>query len=242
MEIYQTINVLIVDDEPNQLELLCYNLKQANFNVTSADNGEKAVEIAEDILPDIIILDWMMPFLSGVEVCRKLRSQASTRQIPIIMLSARGEEGDRTLGLDIGADDYITKPFSPKELISRIKAILRRTRPSTVSEVLEHGNLKLYPGKRLVERDGIKINLGPKEFIILSTLMERPGQVFSRTQLLDNAWGHGVFVEDRTVDVHIGRLRKALSRHSNDKSWGDVIRTVRSSGYALALSENNVVS
>ena len=148
MEIYQTINVLIVDDEPNQLELLRYNLKQANFNVTSSDNGEKAVEIAEDILPDIIILDWMMPFLSGVEVCRKLRSQASTRQIPIIMLSARGEEGDRTLGLDIGADDYITKPFSPKELISRIKAILRRTRPSTVSEVLEHGNLKLYPGKR----------------------------------------------------------------------------------------------
>ena len=194
------------------------------------------------ILPDIIILDWMMPFLSGVEVCRKLRSQASTRQIPIIMLSARGEEGDRTLGLDIGADDYITKPFSPKELISRIKAILRRTRPSTVSEVLEHGNLKLYPGKRLVERDGIKINLGPKEFNILSTLMERPGQVFSRAQLLDNAWGHGVFVEDRTVDVHIGRLRKALSRHSIDKSWGNVIRTVRSSGYALALSENNVVS
>ena len=242
MEIYQTINVLIVDDEPNQLELLRYNLKQANFNVISSDNGEKAVELAEDILPDIIILDWMMPFLSGVEVCRKLRSQASTRQIPIIMLSARGEEGDRTLGLDIGADDYITKPFSPRELISRIKAILRRTRPSTVSEAIEHGNLKLYPGKRLVERDGIKINLGPKEFNILSTLMERPGQVFSRTQLLDNAWGHGVFVEDRTVDVHIGRLRKALSRHSKDKSWGNVIRTVRSSGYALALSENNIVS
>ena len=160
------VSILIADDEPNQLELMSYNLKKAGFSIIRSENGEDALIKVEDLRPDLVILDWMMPFLSGVEVCRKLRSQASTRQIPIIMLSARGEEGDRTLGLDIGADDYITKPFSPKELISRIKAILRRTRPSTVSEVLEHGNLKLYPGKRLVERDGIKINLGPKEFNI----------------------------------------------------------------------------
>ena len=233
------IKVLIADDEPNQLELLSYNLKQADFNVISCENGEDTIIHAEDYLPDIIILDWMMPVLSGIEVCRELRSKSSTRHIPIIMLSARGEEGDRTLGLDIGADDYITKPFSPKELISRIRAILRRAKPSIVNEVIEHGNLKLYPGKKLVERDGIAISLGPKEFNILSTLMERPGQVYSRSQLLDNAWGHGVFVEDRTVDVHIGRLRKALQKQSNGRNWGDVIRTVRSSGYALALRDHN---
>ena len=234
-----SINVLIVDDEPNQLELVKFNLEQANFNVITAEDGEQAVAIAEEMLPDIIILDWMMPYMSGIEVCRDLRSRSSTREIPVIMLSARGEDGDRTLGLDIGSDDYITKPFSPKELIARIRAVLRRARPSLANEVLEYGTLRLFPNKKLVERDGRRIELGPKEFHILSLLMERPGQVFSRSQLLDNVWGHGVYIEDRTVDVHIGRLRKALQKKANGSTPPDLIRTVRSSGYALSLNENH---
>ena len=149
-----SINVLIADDEPNQLELVKFNLEQANFNVTTAEDGEQTVTIAEETLPDIIILDWMMPYMSGIEVCRDLRSRSSTREIPIIMLSARGEDGDRTLGLDIGADDYITKPFSPKELIARIRAVLRRARPSLANDILEYGSLRLFPSKKLVERDG----------------------------------------------------------------------------------------
>ena len=235
-----SINVLIVDDEPNQLELVKFNLEQANFNVITAEDGEQAVAIAEEMLPDIIILDWMMPYMSGIEVCRDLRSRSSTREIPIIMLSARGEDGDRTLGLDIGSDDYVTKPFSPKELIARIRAVLRRARPSLANEVLEYGTLRLFPNKKLVERDGRRVELGPKEFQILCLLMERPGQVFSRSQLLDNVWGHGVYIEDRTVDVHIGRLRKALQKKANGNTPPDLIRTVRSSGYALSIAENNV--
>ena len=234
-----SINVLIVDDEPNQLELVKFNLEQADFNVITAEDGEQAVTIAEEMLPDIIILDWMMPYMSGIEVCRDLRSRSSTREIPIIMLSARGEDGDRTLGLDIGSDDYITKPFSPKELIARIRAVLRRARPSLANEVLEYGTLRLFPNKKLVERDGRRVELGPKEFQILSLLMERPGQVFSRSQLLDNVWGHGVYIEDRTVDVHIGRLRKALQKKTNGSTPPDLIRTVRSSGYALSLNDNH---
>ena len=235
-----SINVLIADDEPNQLELVKFNLEQANFNVTTAEDGEQTVTIAEETLPDIIILDWMMPYMSGIEVCRDLRSRSSTREIPIIMLSARGEDGDRTLGLDIGADDYITKPFSPKELIARIRAVLRRARPSLANDILEYGSLRLFPSKKLVERDGRTVELGPKEFQILALLMERAGQVFSRAQLLDNVWGHGIYIEDRTVDVHIGRLRKALQKKANGNTPPDLIRTVRSSGYALSIAENNV--
>ena len=235
-----SITVLIADDEPNQLELIKYNLEEANFNVITAENGEETVAIAQETHPDIIILDWMMPHMSGIEVCRDLRSRSTTREIPIIMLSARSEDGDRTLGLDIGADDYMTKPFSPKELIARIKAVLRRVRPAIASDVLEYGSLRLFPNKKLVERDGKPVELGPKEFRILSLLMERPGQVFSRTQLLDNVWGHGIYIEDRTVDVHIGRLRKALGKKSDGNTPTDLIRTIRSSGYALALIENNV--
>jgi len=227
------IRVLIADDEPNQLELVRFNLKQENYEVTIALDGEQTLLLAQDILPDIIILDWMMPRMSGIEVCRHLRSNQVTKEIPIIILSARGEEGDRTLGLDTGADDYITKPFSPKELLSRMNAVLRRTRPFLTSKVLEYGDLHLDLSKKYLEVLGEKIILGPKEFDILSLLMERPGQVYSREQLLDNIWGHGINIGERTIDVHITRLRKALNKHSKKGSRGSVIRTVRSSGYAL---------
>jgi len=230
-----TIRILIADDEPNQLELLSFNLAQAGFSITKAMDGQRALDLAEELQPDIIILDWMMPNLSGIEVCRMLRAMPETRMIPIIMLSARGEEGDRTLGLDVGADDYITKPFSPRELVSRVRAVLRRSRPALLSEVLEFEDVKLYPGSKTVERSGVRINLGPKEFRILSLLMERPGQVFSRSQLLDHVWGHGVYIEDRTVDVHLSRLRKALNRGPAGKAdLPDLIRTVRGSGYAMS--------
>jgi len=227
------IRVLIADDEPNQLELVRFNLKQENYEVTIALDGEQTLLLAQDILPDIIILDWMMPRMSGIEVCRHLRSNQVTKEIPIIILSARGEEGDRTLGLDTGADDYITKPFSPKELLSRMNAVLRRTRPFLTSKVLEYGDLHLDLSKKYLEVLGEKIILGPKEFEILSLLMERPGQVYSREQLLDNIWGHGINIGERTIDVHITRLRKALNKHSKKGSRGSVIRTVRNSGYAL---------
>jgi two-component system phosphate regulon response regulator PhoB len=232
-----TIKVLIADDEPNQIELISYNLKQAGFEVTHASDGQKALHMAENILPDIIVLDWMMPVMSGIEVCKTLRSMAETKDIPVIMLSARGEEGDKTLGLDIGADDYMTKPFSPKELVARIHAVLRRSRPALTQNILEFGSLRLYPTKKLVERDGHRVDLGPKEFRILALLMERPGQVFSRTQLLDHVWGHGIYIDDRTIDVHMSRLRKALQRATDGNPQPDLIRTVRGSGYALTDSE-----
>ena len=229
-----TIRVLIADDEPNQLELVSFNLSQAGFSVTRAADGQQALDLAEELQPDIVILDWMMPKLSGIEVCRTLRSMPETRLIPIIMLSARGEEGDRTLGLDVGADDYVSKPFSPRELVSRVRAVLRRSRPALLNEVLEFEDLKLFPASKIVERGGERINLGPKEFRILALLLERPGQVFSRVQLLDNVWGHGVYIEDRTVDVHLSRLRKALNKASPGQSdRPDLIRTVRGSGYSL---------
>ena len=229
-----TIRVLIADDEPNQLELVSFNLSQAGFSVTRAADGQQALDLAEELQPDIVILDWMMPKLSGIEVCRTLRSMPETRLIPIIMLSARGEEGDRTLGLDVGADDYVSKPFSPRELVSRVRAVLRRSRPALLNEVLEFEDLKLFPASKIVKRGGERINLGPKEFRILALLLERPGQVFSRVQLLDNVWGHGVYIEDRTVDVHLSRLRKALNKASPGQSdRPDLIRTVRGSGYSL---------
>jgi two-component system phosphate regulon response regulator PhoB len=232
-----TIKVLIADDEPNQIELISYNLKQAGFEVTHASDGQQALHMAEQQLPDIVILDWMMPVMSGIEACKTMRSMTETRSIPVIMLSARGEEGDRTLGLDIGADDYMTKPFSPKELVARIHAVLRRSRPSLTNKIMTFGNLCLYPARKIVERDGQRVELGPKEFRILALLMERPGQVFSRTQLLDHVWGHGIYIDDRTIDVHMSRLRKALLRATDGSPQPDLIRTVRGSGYALADSE-----
>ena len=230
------IRVLIADDEPNQLELLSYNLMQAGFEVIRADNGQDALDKARDEKPDVMIVDWMMPLMSGVDVCRQLRADSDTRFLPIIMLSARGEEGDRTLGLDNGADDYMSKPFSPRELISRIKALLRRTKPSLMEQELSFQDVVLNTSTMTVKRDGKLVMLGPKEFKILAILMERPGQVYSRAQLLDMVWGHGVYVEERTVDVHLSRLRKALQFTDTEKDkLPDVVRTVRGSGYALAL-------
>ena len=228
-----TLTILIADDEPNQLELLSYNLEQAGFTVMQAKNGQDALQKIEDHAPDLVILDWMMPHLSGIELCRLLRSRSDIMLLPIIILSARGEEGDRTLGLDSGADDYMSKPFSPRELVSRVKALLRRSRPALMNDTLEFEDLQLFPSRMEVHRAGQMVPLGPKEFRLLSILIERPGQVFSRAQLLDLVWGHGVYVEERTVDVHLSRLRKAINKPDGQTEMPNLIRTVRGSGYAL---------
>ena len=226
--------ILLVDDEPAQLELLRYNLERAGFHTLQAEDGQAALDMVENEAPDLIVLDWMMPNASGIDVCRRLRARAATRLLPIIMLSARGEEGDRAMGLDTGADDYIIKPFSPRELVARVKALLRRARPSLLNDTLEFAGLTLNPGTMMVERDGDRIDLGPKEFRLLSVLMERPERVFSRAQLLDMVWGHGIYVEDRTVDVHMSRLRRALNKRADGgPARADIIRTVRGAGYAL---------
>ncbi len=227
--------ILLVDDEPAQLELLRYNLEKAGFQTLQAENGEQAIEIVENEDPDLVVLDWMMPVASGIEVCRELRARANTRLLPIIMLSARGEEGDRAMGLDTGADDYMIKPFSPRELVARVKALLRRARPSLLQDIMEFEGVTLNPDTMRVERDGDRIHLGPKEFRLLSVLMERPERVFSREQLLNMVWGHGIYVEDRTVDVHMSRLRRALNKRANGGSArADIIRTVRGTGYSLS--------
>lgn len=234
------VKILIADDEPNQLELLSYNLVQAGFDVAQAHDGQAAMTMIEDWHPDLVVLDWMMPHMSGIDVCRTLRARSETRQLPIIMLSARGEEGDRTLGLDIGADDYISKPFSPRELISRVRALLRRAHPSLSDEVLEFHDLTFNQTTMEVTRGGHTVTLGPKESRLLVTLMERPGRVFSRAQLLDLVWGHGVYVEERTVDVHISRLRKALNSASEDGAVpANLIHSIRGSGYALRTPERS---
>ena len=227
------VTILIADDEPNQLELLSYNLGQAGFVVLQAMDGQGALRQIEEHHPDLVILDWMMPHMSGIELCRALRSRADTKLLPVIILSARGEEGDRTLGLDTGADDYMSKPFSPRELVSRVKALLRRSRPALMNDTLEFEDLQLFPSRMEVHRAGQMVPLGPKEFRLLSILIERPGQVFSRAQLLDLVWGHGVYVEERTVDVHLSRLRKAIKKPDGRAEMPNLIRTVRGSGYAL---------
>ena len=228
-----TLTILIADDEPNQLELLSYNLEQAGFTVMQAKNGQDALQKIEDHAPDLVILDWMMPHMSGIELCRLLRSRSDTMLLPIIILSARGEEGDRTLGLDSGADDYMSKQFSPRELVSRVKALLRRSRPALMNDTLEFEDLQLFPSRMEVHRAGQVVPLGPKEFRLLSILIERTGKVFSRAQLLDLVWGHGVYVEERTVDVHLSRLRKAINKPDGQTEMPNLIRTVRGSGYAL---------
>ena len=224
-------NILIADDEPNQLELMSFNLSNAGYSIIKAANGKEAIELIENHSPDLIILDWMMPKMSGIDVCRSLRSRSETKQIPIIILSARSEDSDKSLGLDTGADDYISKPFSPKELISRVKALLRRARPALVNDILQHNDLTLSLSEMKVTYKNNNVKLGPKEFKLLTLLMERPGHIFSRGKLLDLVWGHGVYVEERTVDVHMSRLRKAL-KTASDKNL-DPIRTVRDGGYGL---------
>jgi two-component system, OmpR family, phosphate regulon response regulator PhoB len=221
--------VLLVEDEPAQRTVLAYNLEAEGFAVTQADNGEDAMVLVDEEAPDIIILDWMMPKVSGIEVCRRLKMRPDTRGIPIIMLSARAEEVDRIRGLETGADDYVVKPYSVLELMARARAQLRRVRPSTAGVVLEHEDIRLDPESHRVYRGEKVLKLGPTEFKLLVTLMERPGRVFSREQLLDLVWGRDIYVDTRTVDVHVGRLRKSLMQHGG----GDPVRTVRGAGYAL---------
>jgi len=221
--------VLLVEDEPAQRTVLAYNLEAEGFAVTQADNGEDAMVLVDEEDPDIIILDWMMPKVSGIEVCRRLKMRPETRGIPIIMLSARAEEVDRIRGLETGADDYVVKPYSVLELMARARAQLRLVRPSTAGVVLEHEDIRLDPESHRVYRGEKVLKLGPTEFKLLVTLMERPGRVFSREQLLDLVWGRDIYVDTRTVDVHVGRLRKSLMQHGG----GDPVRTVRGAGYAL---------
>ncbi len=221
--------VLLVEDEPAQRTVLAYNLEAEGFAVTQADNGEDAMLLVDEEDPDIIILDWMMPKVSGIEVCRRLKMRPDTRGIPIIMLSARAEEVDRIRGLETGADDYVIKPYSVLELMARARAQLRRVRPSTAGVVLEHDDIRLDPESHRVYRSEKVLKLGPTEFKLLVTLMERPGRVFSREQLLDLVWGRDIYVDTRTVDVHVGRLRKSLMQFGG----GDPVRTVRGAGYAL---------
>ena len=210
---------------------MAYNLETSGFGTIKARDGKNALQLIEDHSPDLVILDWMMPYMSGIDLCRTLRSRSETKQLPIIILSARSDDSDKSLGLDTGADDYISKPFSPKELISRVKALLRRARPALVNDLLQHNDLTLSLSEMKVTYKNNNVKLGPKEFKLLTLLMERPGHIFSRGKLLDLVWGHGVYVEERTVDVHMSRLRKALKTASDENL--DPIRTVRDGGYGL---------
>jgi two-component system phosphate regulon response regulator PhoB len=224
--------ILVVEDDDALGTLLRYNLEREGYSVSLATDGEEALIQAEEQLPDLVVLDWMLPRVSGIEVCRRLRQKPQSRNVPIIMLTARGEESDRIRGLDTGADDYVVKPFAVTELSARIRAVLRRLRPGLAEDVVVRGALSLDRSAHRVSRDGEEIHLGPTEFRMLDFFMQNPGRVFSREQLLDSVWGSDVYVEARTVDVHIGRLRKALAK---GKAGFNPIRTVRSAGYALEV-------
>jgi len=226
-----TPHVLVVEDEDSLATLLQYNLQKEGYDVALAADGEEALLLVDERLPDLIVLDWMLPKVSGIEVCRRLRQRNETRNVPIIMLTARGEETDRVRGLDTGADDYVVKPFSMTELSARIRAVLRRLRPGLAEDRVRRGDILIDRVAHRVKRAGAEVHLGPTEFRLLDYLMQHPGRVFSREQLLDAVWGSDVYVEARTVDVHIGRLRKALGVSESD----DPIRTVRSAGYSLDL-------
>ncbi|KCZ83412.1 MULTISPECIES: phosphate regulon transcriptional regulator PhoB [Hyphomonas] len=221
--------VLIAEDESAVSELLQYNLKRQDYEVAIANDGEEALLMMEERAPDLLLLDWMLPKVSGIEVCRRVRSGGVNPNLPIIMLTARGEESDRIRGLDTGADDYVTKPFSTTELMARVRAVLRRIRPGLRDDKVIVGDIEIDRVEHRVTRNGNDIHLGPTEFRLLDYFMQHPGRVFSREQLLDTVWGSDVYVELRTVDVHVGRLRKALRQTGGD----DPIRTVRSAGYAL---------
>src|SRR6201995_367507 len=225
-------SVLVAEDEGALITLLRYNLEREGYRVLEAQNGEEALLIANEENPDVVLLDWMLPQLSGIEVCRRLRGRQETRNVPIVMLTARGEETDRIRGLDTGADDYLTKPFSMTELLARLRAVLRRIRPSLAEDVVAGGDIEMDRAAHRVRRAGIEVHLGPTEYRLLDHLIQHPGRVFSREQLLDAVWGSDVYVEARTVDVHVGRLRKAL----NVEGATDPIRTVRSAGYSLDSS------
>jgi len=222
--------ILLVEDEPAIQELIAANLMRAGHHVVRAADAETAQRIVRDALPDLILLDWMLPGMSGVEFARRLRSEERTRGIPLIMLTARGEEQDKVLGLESGADDYITKPFSPRELVARIKAVLRRRAPETTEDPVELGGLRLDPATHRLAAAGSPVTLGPTEFRLLHFLMTHPERVHSRAQLLDQVWGDHVFVEERTVDIHIRRLRCALEPSGHDS----LVQTVRGSGYRIS--------
>ena len=226
--------ILIVEDETAVVTLLRYNLEREGFEVDAALDGREALIAVDENPPDLVLLDWMLPEMSGIEVCRQLRRKPVSKSIPVIMLTARGEEYDTVRGLDAGADDYVTKPFSPAELVARMHALLRRSRPVLADEKLLAADISMDLASHRVHRSGDEIKLGPTEFRLLRHLLEYPGRVFSREQLLDAVWGRDVYVEPRTVDVHIRRLRKAL----NDGGRVDLIRTVRSAGYALEPEGN----
>ncbi len=229
MSVRQTPCVLIVEDEGAQREVLKYNLEAEGFDVVMAENGDEALLLVQEEQPDLIVLDWMLPNVSGIEICRRVKADPATRPIPIVMLSARGDEVDRVRGLETGADDYVVKPYSVVELMARLRTQLRRTRPATMGERLSYADIILDAGEHRVFRAGQSLHLGPTEFRLLSTLMEKPGRVWSREQLLDRVWGRDIYVDTRTIDVHVGRLRKALMVHGGD----DPVRTVRGAGYAL---------
>lgn len=225
----QSAQILIVEDEEPLSLLLRYNLEADGYNVETVARGDDADTWLREKLPDLVVLDWMLPGLSGIELCRRLRARQETKSLPIIMLTARGEESERVRGLATGADDYVVKPFSVPELLARVRSLLRRSKPERMADTLSLGEIELDRIKKRVSRGGRDINLGPTEYRLLEYLMERPGRVFTREQLLDGVWGSDVYIDERTVDVHVGRLRKALNRGRDI----DPIRTVRGSGYSI---------
>jgi two-component system phosphate regulon response regulator PhoB len=222
-------SVLVVEDEAAQRQVLAYNIEAQGFRVQEADNGEDALLMVSEDTPDLIILDWMLPGVSGIEICRRLKLKPETKAIPIIMLSARSEEVDMVRGLETGADDYVVKPYSVAELMARVRTQMRRARPASQGEVLAYQDISLDAGTHRVFRGEIPIKLGPTEFRLLTAFLEKPGRVWSREQLLDRVWGRDIYVDTRTVDVHVGRLRKALCAQGGE----DPLRTVRGAGYAL---------
>ncbi|EPX78876.1 phosphate regulon transcriptional regulator PhoB [Litoreibacter arenae] len=221
--------VLVVEDDPAQREVLAYNIRAEGYVVETAENGDEALLMVQEHAPDVVVLDWMLPKVSGIEICRQIKAKIESRETPVIMLSARSEEVDRVRGLEIGADDYVVKPYSVAELLARIRTQLRRSRPSAVGQRLEFGDVVLDVQEHRVFRGSTQLKLGPTEFRLLATFMERPGRVWSREQLLDRVWGRDIYIDTRTVDVHVGRLRKVLC----STGGSDPLRTVRGAGYAL---------
>lgn len=227
-------HILIVEDDPSLSELLAYNLDNSGFKATIVSEGDEALPTILDEEPDLVILDWMLPNLSGIEICRQIRQHDDIKKLPVIMLTAKGEESERIRGFETGADDYVIKPFSPSELIARINAVLRRAHPEKSADVLEFQDISMNLEEHRVNRNGSNIHLGPTEYRLLRVFLEKPGRVFSREQLLDRVWGRDIYVEARTVDVHIRRLRKALQLPGTD----NLIRTVRAAGYSIDVSLN----